>query len=108
MTALQLIQWAMRLLGVLASGEAPSSNEANDALISLNAMIDTWSNEPLLIYEDAYETFGLNVSQQSYQWGSGAADFNSPRPQRLRECNWQQVTSTTTLELPVEIINKDQ
>ena len=108
MTALQLIQWALRLLGVLASGETPSSNEANDALVSLNAMIDTWSNESLLIYEEAYETFGLNVNQQSYQWGTGAADFNSPRPQRLRDMNWQQITPTTTLELPVQIINKDQ
>ena len=98
----------MRLIGVLASGETATSDEANNALTALNDMIDTWSNESLLIYEKAYETFGLTVNQQSYQWGTGAADFNSPRPQKLEDVNWQQVSATTTLELPVEIINKDQ
>ena len=71
-------------------------------------MVDTWSTERLLIYEVAYETFGLNVNQQSYQWGTGAADFNSPRPQKIEDINWQQVSNTSTVELPIEIINKDQ
>jgi len=108
MTALDLINGSLRLLGVLASGEVAPNSEANDAFSSLNDMIDTWSNESLLIYEKAYETFGVNVNQQSYQWGAGATDFNSPRPQRLENINWQQVTATTTLELPVDILNKDQ
>lgn len=108
MTANDVINGALRLLGILASGETSGANEANDGLISLNDMIDTWSNEKLLIYEEAYETFALNAGQQSYQWGTGAADFNSPRPQKLRDVNWQQVSPTTTLELPVEILNLDQ
>ncbi len=108
MTGLDLINSSLRLLGVLASGEAASSTEANDALQALNDMIDSWTNQSLLIFENIPETFPLVVNQQSYQWGTGAADFNSPRPQKLVNVVWQQVSATTTLELPVEIINKDQ
>lgn len=108
MTGNDLIASSLRLIGVLASGENPPSNESNDALNSLNDMINSWTNERLMIYETSYETFTLNVNQQSYQWGTGAADFNSPRPQKLENVNWQQVSATTTLELGVEILNKDQ
>ncbi len=108
MVGIDLINGSLRLLGVLASGEAATSSEANDALVALNDMIDTWSNESLLIYEKAYETFGLNVNQQSYQWGTGAADFNSPRPQKLETVVFQQISGTTTLELPIDILNLDQ
>ena len=110
MTAQDLINGALRLVGVLAAGEDPSADMSNDALVSLNDMIDTWSNQSLLIFEDAYETLALTVGKQSYQWGVGASapDFTTARPQKLQDVNWQQVTATTTLELPVEIINQDQ
>lgn len=108
MTCLDLINGAMRLIGVLGSGETLANNEANDAFNALNDMIDTWSNEQLLIYVKAYETFPLVVNQQSYQMGTGAPDFNTVRPQKIEDINFQQVSGNTTVELPIEIINQDQ
>lgn len=108
MTAQDLITSSFRLIGTLASGESPTNDEANDAFIALNDLISTWSIERLMIYETAYETLPVAVNQQTYQWGVGAPDFTTARPQRLEDVNWQQISSTTTLELPVEIINKDQ
>lgn len=110
MTILDLIQGSMRLINVLGTGETASSTEANQAFTSLNDMIDTWSTEQLLIYAKAHETFPLVVNQQSYQFGNGAPDFNSTsgRPQRIENINFQQVSGTTTMELPIEIINQDE
>lgn len=108
MTTQDLINGALRLLGVIATGEDPAATESNDALVVLNDMIDTWSNEPLLIFENAYETLAITANQQSYQWGVGAADFTTARPQKIQDINWQQVSGTTTLELPIEILNQDQ
>lgn len=48
MTALDIIKGAMRLIGVLAAGEVPRAEDAQDALLSLNAMINDWQNEPLI------------------------------------------------------------
>lgn len=108
MTARELITSAMRLSGILAQGEVPSSNEANDALSSLNDMIDTWSNEQLLIPAKAYETFPLVVGQQTYLMGSGASDFNTTRPQFIEDINFQQVSSNPPYELPIKILNQNQ
>ena len=108
MTGQNLIDSAFRLIGVLASGESPSSAESNNALTSLNDMLDTWSNEQLLIPSKVYETLALVVNQQSYQMGTGAPDFNTARPQKIEDLNWQQVSGTTTVELPIQIISQDE
>lgn len=108
MTTLDHIQSSMRLANILGQGETASSVEASQALQSLNDMLDTWSTENLLIYAKAYETFPLVVNQQAYQMGTGAPDFNTTRPQKIEEINFQQISGTTTLELPIEIINQDQ
>jgi hypothetical protein len=110
MTVLDLIQSAMRLANILGTGETASAVEANQAFDSLNDMIDTWSTEQLLIYAKAYETFPLVVNQQSYQMGNGAPDFNSSsgRPLKIEDINFQQVSGTTTVELPIDILSQDQ
>jgi hypothetical protein len=42
MTALELITSALRVLGIVAEGEAPSNESAEDALASLNLLFDSW------------------------------------------------------------------
>lgn len=109
MTVLDLINSSLRLIGVLASGEDASAAEANDALQSLNNMVDTWSVEQLLNYSKVTETFALVVGQQSYQMGTGAPDFNTSRPQRIENALFSQTGAAGTLfNLEIDIINQDQ
>lgn len=108
MTARDLINSSFRLIGVLASGESLPDDMAADGLNSLNQMIDLWSTQSLMILSRVFEYFPLVVNQTAYQWGTGAPDFNSPRPQKIEDINWQQVSGSTTVELPIEIINQDQ
>jgi hypothetical protein len=49
-TAAEQINGALRLLGVLAEGETPSSETAQDALSALNQMIDSWNTERLSVF----------------------------------------------------------
>ena len=49
-TAYDQICGALRLLGVLAEGETPSSESADDALFALNQMIESWNIERLSVY----------------------------------------------------------
>ncbi|MEY2916064.1 MAG: hypothetical protein RL454_993, partial [Actinomycetota bacterium] len=47
-TAGDQINGALRLLGVLAEGETPSSATSQDALNAMNQMLDSWNTERLM------------------------------------------------------------
>ena len=54
-----LINGALRLLGVLAEGETPSAETSADALTAMNQMIDSWNTEKLSIF---------NTQDQMFLW----------------------------------------
>jgi len=78
-TAADEINGALRLLGVLAEGEIPSSETANDALSAMNQMIDSWNTERLSVF---------STQDQVFSWPPGAiqrtlgptGDFVGERP----------------------------
>jgi hypothetical protein len=107
-TGLDLIESALRRIGVLASGESLGATESSDALVSLNDLIDSWSTESLLIPNKIREVFPLVVGQGTYQMGSGAPDFNSSRPQKIENALLQFPDATNVLELPIQIVNQDE
>ena len=79
---LAMIASALRLINVLASGEMPSNDEQNDALVVLNQMIDGWNADRLAIYTTSATDFNLVANKQSYTYGTGG-DFNTNRPARI-------------------------
>lgn len=81
-TALDLIKRAYRLIGVYSIGETPSAEESNDGLNALNAMLDSWANEKLMIYAATQDIFPLTAGDGTYTIGDGA-DIDSLRPQKI-------------------------
>ena len=79
---MQLIMSSLRLIGVLASGEQPSTSEANDALAVFNDLLDAWNADRLAIFTTSSQDFPFTLSQQSYTMGPGG-DFNVARPARI-------------------------
>lgn len=106
-TALDLIAKSLKLLGVLASGENPSANEQSDALAVLNDLLDSWSNEQLLIPNKVREVFPLVTSQQTYTMGIGG-NFNTSRAQKIENCLIQLAQNSPVLEIPMSILMKDE
>jgi hypothetical protein len=78
-TALDIINGSLRLLQVLNSDITLTASEANSALEALNMMIDSWSNESLMLNHVTKEAFTLVPNQVSYSMGIGG-DFNIVRP----------------------------
>lgn len=109
MTGLQLIEGSLRLIGVLAEGESLSANGANDALDSFNAMLDSWSNESLIVFPDLREVFALSSVglSQTYTWGTGGT-LNSSRPMRVKKALIQLSSATTPTEIPVELLTMEE
>lgn len=46
-TARELIRRAFKTAGILGVGEQPQEEEANDALFTLNEIVDSWNNESM-------------------------------------------------------------
>ena len=65
-TALQLITNSMRLLGAVASGESPTTDEQNDSLVVLNDLLDSCNNKGLVVFANSNSAFSLIGGQQSY------------------------------------------
>src|SRR3990167_8919950 len=82
MTIGELLKSSLRLIGVIASGEAPSADEMKDALSALNVMLDGWSTKRLTIYASTLDSLALAAGTTSYTVGTGGT-FNTSRPTRV-------------------------
>jgi hypothetical protein len=112
LTASQIITRALQLIGVLASGESLGATDGADALVTLNNMIDSWSNEQLLIPAIIREVFPLVVGQQTYAMGPAGTgttpDFITSRPQRIENALLQYSSVSPVMEIPMQMLNQDE
>ena len=108
-TVLDIISSALRLIGVLAQEETPDAATANDSLFVLQSMWDSWNAERLMIFTIPRLVFPLVAGQQTYQYGTGAPDFNSPRPAKIDRMGiiWLG-NAAQPLELPLEYLTVAQ
>lgn len=81
-TALQLITRSMRLAGVIGKGEALDTDEAQNGLSALNAMLDSWRIERLFVYQIVQGSYTWPSATTSRTIGSGG-DFAATRPDRI-------------------------
>jgi hypothetical protein len=87
-TAQSLINKSVRLLGVLASGETTTADEAQDSLYSLNSIIDSLSANPQYYFCTQAEQFTLMPGRNTYTIGNDpdttdVPNFNTARPIRI-------------------------
>jgi len=102
-TVRDLIKGSLRLIGVIAGNETPSSDMQTDALASLNEMLDSWSADGVLQYATTREEFALTVSQQQRTIGA-TGNFVTTRPTQIVAAG----VELNGIEIPIELINVDQ
>jgi hypothetical protein len=81
-TAQTIINGALRLLQVASTDVVLTADEANDALESLNQMIDGWSNESLMLYHVTREQFTCIPAHNPHTIGS-SGDFATTVPMNI-------------------------
>jgi hypothetical protein len=102
-TGRELITASLRLIGALAPGEAMQSTEASEGLATLNRMIDSWSNENLLIYSKVREELTLTPSDGSYTMGS-SGNLNTTRAIKIESATIENQSSSPMTETALRII----
>lgn len=105
-TAGEIIEGALRLIGVLAEGESPSAETADDALVAMNQMIDSWSTERLATFSTQDQTFTWPASTISRTLGP-SGDFVGNRPVLLDDSTYFLDTGTN-VSYGIKIINQQQ
>lgn len=84
-TMKKIVRKALQKSGVLTKGEEPDTDEYQDALDAINAMLSSWSNDSMLIPARAWETFTLTGGLSLYTMGVGGS-FNTARPISIISC----------------------
>lgn len=81
-TALQLITTAAKNIKAIGGDEALTNTEANDGLVLLNAMLDSWWIDRLAVYQVQLENFSLTSGQGSRTIGA-TGQWVTTRPERI-------------------------
>lgn len=98
-----LLKSSMRLVGAIATGETPTADEANDALLVLNDMLENWSTETLSVWGSSNQTFALVPGQATYTIGP-LGNWNTDRPQDIDDA----YMTFSGVDFPVVVINQEQ
>jgi hypothetical protein len=81
-TGLQVITDALKLLGVVAGHEVPTSAEQQDAFARLNELIDSWGTHAGTLLVSRRDVVPLVIGQATYTVGPGL-DVDVPVPGTL-------------------------
>lgn len=102
-TALQLITDSLKLLGVVAGHEVPTSAEQQDSFARLNELVDSWGTHADTLFLARREVVPLVTGQATYTVGPGG-DINAPRPMTLDGAAYVTGTGESAVEVPVALL----
>ena len=105
-TAGDLINGSLRLLGVLAEGETPSSETAQDALFAMNQMIQSWNTERLAVFSTQDQVVTWPPSTRSRTFGP-TGDIVANRPIAIDDSTYFR-DPATGISYGLKLINQQQ
>jgi hypothetical protein len=99
-TAGDLVENSLRLIGVIATGETMTADELNDGLSALNDLLEIWSTQNLAVYGSADVTFNTVASTATYTIGPTGV-WVTDRPVRINDspyCTVNGISFPITLQ----------
>ena len=90
----------MRLINALGSGEGASAEQQSDMLLALNAMLDSWNTERLVIFSVERQTFTLTAGLNPHTIGP-TGNIAVARPVKIDHAS----IIDNNLEYPMEQLN---
>lgn len=104
MTVTELVSLALKDIGVLGQGQTAGGPQANDALTSLNLLIEGWSLDRLLTHTIRRVTWTIASGTADYTVGSGGT-INIPRPSTMNyqgcDVTFIDTSSNPDIEIPL-------
>lgn len=107
MTVLDLVTVALEELGVLAAGQVPTAEEAEDGRVALNRLTDQWAAERLQLYTVTRTVFTITSGVGSYAVGP-AQVVNVARPVFPSHVAINDTSPTPDVERGLSMLTEDQ
>ncbi len=106
MTLLELVTQSLLTIGAVDIGVTLNAAEAQNAVNTLNVLVDSWNADGLLIPSVTRESFTLTIGTASYNWGTGAGagNFTTARPAKLIRA----FIRDGSYDYPVDLIGGDE
>jgi hypothetical protein len=105
-TAGDQINGALRLIGMLAEAEVPSAATAQDALTTMNQMIDSWNTERLSVFSTQDQVFSWLPGFKTRTLGP-SGDFVGDRPILIDDSTYFRDPSSG-ISFGIKLINQQQ
>jgi hypothetical protein len=105
-TAGDQINGALRLIGQLAEAEEPSAATAQDALNSMNQMIDSWNTERLSVYSTQDQVFSWSPNFATRTLGP-TGNFVGNRPILVDDSTYF-LDPSSGISFGIKLINQQQ
>ena len=105
-TTADIIYGSLRLIGVLAEGETPSSETAQDALSAMNEMIQSWNTERLAVFSTQDQVVTWPPNARSRTMGP-TGDIVALRPVLVDDATYFRDPSSG-ISFGLKLINQQQ
>jgi len=107
-TVRKLLKGALRLVNVVQANEEPTSDDMDITLESLQGLLDSWSNDSLLIYTMNPYSFNTVGGVQDYTLGP-AGDWNIERPMSIAQAKLHYTSGgSQPIDMPISLANDSQ
>ncbi len=105
-TPVDLINLALKQVGVLGVGQTASAEDINDAFRMLNMLLAQWSVKRNVVHQIS-DLSVLSTGAQSYTVGPGG-NFNAPRPAKILSAYYRQLSVpgglANAVDTPVDLL----
>jgi len=94
-----IIKRALRILGVVAQGETPTTDQVTEASYALNTLVKAWQADGMPLWAIKEQTIPLVAGQAVYT-------LQSPKPLKVLQA-WNHVTASS-VDIPMRILTQDE
>ena len=100
-----IIKRALRLLGVVAQGETPTTAQVDEAAFALNMLAKAWQADGMPLWAIKQTSITLVSGQREYVMGIGQA-IDIPKPLKIYEAFNR--SSTSNVDIPMRPLTKQE
>jgi hypothetical protein len=103
-----IITRALRILGVVAQGETPTSTQITEAAQALNGLVLAWQADGMPLWVIKKYSFSLVEGQKEYIFADGITSpgIDLPKPLKLYQA-WYH-NNTSNVDVPLRIVTEQQ